>query len=765
MNEYSKVSYLIEKTKGHLHTDKITMLCIGDQAVLKDIFLNIFPVAFGVNTCIRKKSSAGIFSYETDRRFAADTEFKESSINLVFVDKSSSDKFVNTFSDKIPLIYYKNGFYEPSISQIYDALLPFTEVDASVFGKDVKAFQKHISTIRTPILLLDKEEGEEIEMTEKIASTFFLDTEYWKNLRMSDTSLYSSAHKEDGKYLVHLLLLLLNQIQDSRGLPEIEHPRIFDTCANVGSNTSFFAGLYSTKVLATEVDPQEFERLRHNMLNVYKFTNVTVKNISCLDQIYEGIRGKTRDYDVMFFDPPWGGPLYKSVDKLVLGLDNRDTVDIIDECIFNDQAHIYVLKHPRNTVIRSMYKNFTVKIYHEQVREFYRLTFWFAPYLNITERPEVLQDLYPDMYYDSYKFSESITSDKWLDLTPTSNKVVKKPYAYVTLVMRGDDYVPGAFATMYSIRETKPDANLVIMVTNDVSERARTTLSQVCDYVVEVDYLAYKSKQMKTAKQKELYESWIEQSYTKWQALRLPFDKVLIIDSDIAVVKNMDHLFSLRAPAAPFNSPFAKPYGKLPNIYDINKGPDGYTIHGAPISPELVMKGLKESKTTTLHGTSVLLAPNLKDYRQFLDMMNKYKDANTAFGFDIHSGFDEQSLALFYASYKKEEFTNIHQRYNFMSWKTWTEEDGYFLVPGDVPYVVHFMSKPKPWNQKLTEDTEWKDVGLWWMIFLAAVKEHPDAELYFSKYIKDACTSSSVEKCYKQASTIATTYMKNIGLI
>ena len=50
--------------------------------------------------------------------------------------------------------------------------------------------------------------------------------------------------------------------------------------------------------------------------------------------------------DVIFFDPPWGGPNYKTIKNLNLYLDNINIVDIINELY--DYAKMIVLRIPRN---------------------------------------------------------------------------------------------------------------------------------------------------------------------------------------------------------------------------------------------------------------------------------------------------------------------------------------------------------------------------------------------------------------------------------
>jgi hypothetical protein len=44
-------------------------------------------------------------------------------------------------------------------------------------------------------------------------------------------------------------------------------------------------------------------------------------------------------------------------------------------------------------------------------------------------------------------------------------------FCYVLLVMKGDNYIPGALVTAYSLRLTGTKHDLVCMITDDVSGR------------------------------------------------------------------------------------------------------------------------------------------------------------------------------------------------------------------------------------------------------------------------------------------------------
>ena len=67
-----------------------------------------------------------------------------------------------------------------------------------------------------------------------------------------------------------------------------------------------------------------------------------------------------------------------------------------------------------------------------------------------------------------------------------------KKCAYVTLMMIGDAYLPGALVLADSLRRVKSKWPVVIMVTPDVSKEACQILAGAYDDVIHVDYIKYK---------------------------------------------------------------------------------------------------------------------------------------------------------------------------------------------------------------------------------------------------------------------------------
>ena len=194
--------------------------------------------------------------------------------------------------------------------------------------------KEDIMKIQHPVLLIDQMEQEDIEEKD-IAMIKLHFPEPCQYIKMSKRSNYSTALIKDGEITAKLCRLFFSS-QSSCS--------IFDTCSNVGGNAYWFAK-YFDQCCCCELDGKEFQRLSFNMLENYRFQNINLIQDSCLN-----ILQKSKNWNVIFFDPPWGGPLYKFTKQLVLGIDDNDVLDVIKKCFVQNQADLIVLKHPKNMI-------------------------------------------------------------------------------------------------------------------------------------------------------------------------------------------------------------------------------------------------------------------------------------------------------------------------------------------------------------------------------------------------------------------------------
>lgn len=294
-------------------------------------------------------------------------------------------------------------------------------------------------------------------------------------------------------------------------------------------------------------------------------------------------------------------------------------------------------------------------------------------------------------------------------------------YAIVTLVMKGNYYIPGAIALANSLR-IYSKAELVCMITSDVTESDK--LEKVFDKVIVVDYIQAKDTKLMTEKQSKKYAEWINQSPTKWNILGLDmYEKVLFMDSDMIAISPIDELFTYNTPAIMFDFPYEKKYREdrrhieFSEVY-LRKDEKFQSkmvndVWNSPKPGEMIERSLIESINTeyvkplyTPSGGIILVEPSkfaLNLYKlqlpEIVDMKIKHdeivsstqKNKNTVF----ISGIDEYSILMFY-HINGYNWYHIPMKYNVSVTQV------YPIFESDAK-VLHFISY-KPWCEKCREE-------------------------------------------------------------
>lgn len=114
---------------------------------------------------------------------------------------------------------------------------------------------------------------------------------------------------------------------------------VTDATACIGGSCASFAKTFS-KVFAVEIDPTKYDYLRHNMM------------VMGLHQVVESICGDalvvcpTLLQDIIFIDPPWGGPEYKLSSSISLFLSGQTLASVC--CKLSPYTRYIALKVPTN---------------------------------------------------------------------------------------------------------------------------------------------------------------------------------------------------------------------------------------------------------------------------------------------------------------------------------------------------------------------------------------------------------------------------------
>ena len=139
--------------------------------------------------------------------------------------------------------------------------------------------------------------------------------------------------------------------------------------------------------------------------------------------------------------------------------------------------------------------------------------------------------------------------------------------AYISYICN-DNYLPGLIALIKSLKYNKCINNILIMVTKNVSLKSKEVISKLGALVKNIEEIHYKG-----SKSNEIIDryginntSWM--MFTKlniWK--QCEYKKLLYIDADTVVLKNIDHLFTIKE-----NFSAVPGYSKSLNYYGIEGG-------------------------------------------------------------------------------------------------------------------------------------------------------------------------------------------------
>lgn len=135
--------------------------------------------------------------------------------------------------------------------------------------------------------------------------------------------------------------------------------RILDGTGGLGGNTFSFSKNFKS-VTTIEINKERYNMLLNN-IELYKLKNVNVINSDSV----EFVLTNKDNYDVYFFDPPWGGPSYKKQKKLKLKMGKYNLDELIDKF---DTNKLVIFKLPFNYDFNE-FSGYNYKLY--QVNKYY----------------------------------------------------------------------------------------------------------------------------------------------------------------------------------------------------------------------------------------------------------------------------------------------------------------------------------------------------------------------------------------------------------
>lgn len=124
----------------------------------------------------------------------------------------------------------------------------------------------------------------------------------YSKLWTTDEGSYSITRRRDAEQIIQII---------KSTIPDCETKSITDTTGCIGGDTLNFASIFG-KVHSIELNADNFEALTNNV-GVYGFTNISLYHGDCTE-VYKWAS------DVLYIDPPWGGPNYRTIQNLNLFL-------------------------------------------------------------------------------------------------------------------------------------------------------------------------------------------------------------------------------------------------------------------------------------------------------------------------------------------------------------------------------------------------------------------------------------------------------------
>jgi predicted RNA methylase len=159
-----------------------------------------------------------------------------------------------------------------------------------------------------------------------------------KNLKYDSEGLWSISYPDLANSLTKHIKVFENE--------SFKLDTIIDATAGVGGNVLSFADTFDN-VYCIEINDKRFEYLENNIKN-YSYNNIKCINGDSINLIKNGLDCIKTNPDVVFFDPPWGGPSYKYIKDIDLKLGDNSFSEIIDLIYLLNKIKLVVLKFPFN---------------------------------------------------------------------------------------------------------------------------------------------------------------------------------------------------------------------------------------------------------------------------------------------------------------------------------------------------------------------------------------------------------------------------------
>ena len=239
-------------------------------------------------------------------------------------------------------------------------------------------------------------------------------------------------------------------------------------------------------------------------------------------------------------------------------------------------------------------------------------------------------------------------------------------YSYVTL-LSDDSYLYGIILLSESLKEVKSQYPLEILVTPNISNAVLDILDQLNLKYTKIDLI--KNEQFTNYNKKinqQFAKTW-DTCFTKLQVWNMTYlDKVIYLDSDVMVLKNLDHLF---------------------NYPHMTSAIDGEYFNVWPEDPHF-------------NAGILIIEPNHQEYENLLKYTEEFQIDQWGKNQCIA---DQELLNLYYSNWINQEELHLNKYYDVFA--PYIQEEQIEDVSTNA-YFIHFVGR-KPWRafNKLSNET------------------------------------------------------------
>ncbi|ODV60337.1 glycosyltransferase family 8 protein, partial [Ascoidea rubescens DSM 1968] len=285
---------------------------------------------------------------------------------------------------------------------------------------------------------------------------------------------------------------------------------------------------------------------------------------------------------------------------------------------------------------------------------------------------------------------------------------------WMTLVTN-ENYLPGLLNLNYSLQRVKSKYHLIILLTPNLFESKKTDIRQkLIDNLIDLNkIIIIDHLKPKYEKSFDEHDSRFNDCWTKLKIFKLiQFNKIIFLDSDMLVLKNMDELFddnlinidnkklvfsSTHACACnplklshypddwiPKSCAYTHYYENFPKLSNDNDNDNDNNNNKIKDLNE-VLGPVCNSGVKMCNGGLLIIKPSLQIYQMILDTLNDYEMTK-------NYDFPDQSLL---SDIFQGKWLPLSYKYNALKTLKLVHPD---IWNWSQVKNVHYIMNPKPWN-------------------------------------------------------------------